>query len=598
MKSIVGHLYIVFFFLILLVPFFSMNHESGSVSEIDNKVLAGFPGWGEGFQDGVELYIRERLGGRDEMIMAYTLLNDFVFHEMVHPSYTYGKDGYVFPKMHSNIVYSDFHYEFVQMVSKIDTYCKDRGTKFYFLFSPEKQSVYSRYLPEGVNYNDEWVDELIYEMENRGITCVDNKAYLTNLSYDKAVFNQKYDAGHWNDLGCFYGMNNLYARMQIDIPEVTLLCLDDFDITMKHEDTLAVSKFPINEDVPLFQTKVKYEDLSEKARREILLNQNYSGFHYYINKEANANRKPKILIFQGSYLNGRPTFLIANASEEVGVHNYQNILNFDYYYNIFSPDVVIFEVAEYVFDDQYFSYQDMKNFDLPPALAGETHVLGEEAGRLLAEIEEYPSSVIGTILRGNCIDTLHIDRSIPDSKYVYLYSNDYIYDLRKEDGGKGYQVSVEGGKLQADKSAKLVIQNEEGIKYYSSIEIREMIPILGDEVTYTENTRKVGNKYIFDSYVDKNSFSWVGLMVYDSKTDTYLDVFGMGGEESKKVSDSYVHNSESGIYTVTVKANSTLADESVSYEVYLERGQRYYVEYMIDSFSETQIKISDFKFVH
>ncbi|MEI3142028.1 MAG: hypothetical protein V8S77_01985 [Oscillospiraceae bacterium] len=35
------------------------------------------------------------------------------------------------------------------------------------------------------------------------------------------MFNRQYDAGHWNELGCFYGTKHLLARIHEDIPEVT-----------------------------------------------------------------------------------------------------------------------------------------------------------------------------------------------------------------------------------------------------------------------------------------------------------------------------------------------------------------------------------------
>ena len=45
------------------------------------------------------------------------------------------------------------------------------------------------------------------------------------------------------------------------------------------------------------------------------------------------------------------------------MHDYQNVLNFPYYVNMFQPDCVIFEVAEYTFSNEYFDYEKMKNLD-------------------------------------------------------------------------------------------------------------------------------------------------------------------------------------------------------------------------------------------
>ena len=581
----------------LIIPSLAINHQSNAISEIDNKVLTQFPEWGEGFQDGVEIYIRERLGGRDGMITAYTVVNDFLFQEMVHPTYTYGKDGYVFFKMHDNIEYSEFHQEFVRMVSKIDTYCKERGIKFYFLFDPEKISVYRRYLPEGVNYENEWVDQLINEMENMGIVCINNTDYLTALSYEEIIFNKKYDAGHWNDLGGFYGLNHLFGRIHEDFAMVEPLSLNDFDISVEHKDSLPVSEFKIDEDVPKFQLKTRYKDYSAEVYKEIKIDPSYQHFHYYVNQEENAKSNPKILTFQGSYLNGRPPFIIANASTEIGIHNYQNILDFDYYFNIFRPDIVIFEVAEYVFSDRYFNYGRMKNLDFSPGLFDKLNISEEEAEELLAEIDEYPISVSGIIQEGKYVDTLIIDKMIPESKYAYLYTNGQVYDLRRENE-KGYVLCIEHGKLVDDKQARLIIQNEDGRKYHIGAEIRKACPVFNVAFEHSPNAIKIGDSYIFNTYTEGNAFSWVGLMLYDPQEDSYPDVFGIGYEAGENVSDTYVHTYESGNYKIYFKANSNAADETYCYEVYLEQGKKYYVEYTVDVFTETKIVISDFEFVH
>ena len=596
MKPFSRYVYAVAFIAILLIPFLVMDHESNAVSEIDNKVLSEFPEWGEGFQDGVETYVSERLGGRDKMIAAYTILNDYMFQEMEHPMYTYGKDGYVFFKMHDNVKYGDFHQEFVRMVSKIDTYCKERGVKFYFLFSPEKLSVYRRYLPEGVNYENGWVDQLIDELENMGVVCINNTDYLTALSNEKAVFNKKYDAGHWNDLGCFYGLNHLFSRIHEDFPVVEPLSLSDFNVSVEHKDSLLVSEFKIDEDVPAFQLKTRYKDYSADIYKEIEINPDYQHFHYYVNRGDRTGSKPKILTYQGSYLNGRPPFIIANASTEVGIHSYQNILNFEYYFNIFKPDIVIFEVAEYVFSNGYFNYEGMKKLDLPPAVYDGSNDL-KEAGQLFTEMEEYPISANGVLWEGEYIDTLVIDKVIPESKYIYLYTDGQMYDLKK-DGEKGYTVCVEHGKIRAEEPAQLIIQNEGGIRYYTDARIRKPISVLNKIYEHSKNALKRSGGYTFNTYTEGNTFSWVGLMLYNPKTDSYPEVFGRGYEAGENVSDIYIHKYESGNYRIFVKANSNMADEAYCYDVYLEQGQEYFVEYTVDGFTETEIKISDFKFLY
>lgn len=68
----------VLFFSIIMVPVLLFNFEEGVISEIDNRELAQNPFLKEkeGEEDltqNIENYISDRIGLRDEMILAYTV---------------------------------------------------------------------------------------------------------------------------------------------------------------------------------------------------------------------------------------------------------------------------------------------------------------------------------------------------------------------------------------------------------------------------------------------------------------------------------------------------------------------------------------------
>ena len=137
---------VVVFCLVILLPLFFFNFESNSVSEIDNRLLAEKPLTNiEGdVTKSLETYIGDRIGFRDEMILGYTVLNDRVFNKMVHPSYTYGKDGYVFGAgITTSGMFNDYHIAFADMVMKLQQYCEERNVPFLFVFNPAKPAVYS-----------------------------------------------------------------------------------------------------------------------------------------------------------------------------------------------------------------------------------------------------------------------------------------------------------------------------------------------------------------------------------------------------------------------------------------------------------------------
>lgn len=74
-----------------------------------------------------------------------------------------------------------------------------------------------------------------------------------------------------------------------------------------------------------------------------------------------AEGAPRVLSFQGSYMNGMGYKFLENSfGEYIIVHAYQNIFNLDDYFNMFQPDCVIFETAEYTLTDDYYDLETMK----------------------------------------------------------------------------------------------------------------------------------------------------------------------------------------------------------------------------------------------
>jgi len=250
--------------MILVLPIAFIDTEKNKKSLLDNRVLAELPkSDSPSFNSEFEDYLQDRIGFRSPFVTGYQLVNSIVAKELKHPLYTYGKNGYVFLTIQNNIEFSDYHKLFADTVIRMSNYCKQKGVPFYFMLDPEKSSVYRRYLPNGVNYNDEWVDVLLDYLQDNGVTVINNKELLIEKSYTEQVFNRKYDAGHWNDLGRFYGTNNLWATAKKDFPNVSEYTLDEFDVSTKVGKYLSNSAFPVNERTPKLELKCDYVDISD-----------------------------------------------------------------------------------------------------------------------------------------------------------------------------------------------------------------------------------------------------------------------------------------------------------------------------------------------
>lgn len=438
---------VICFAWIILIPILTFNFDEDAISAIDNRKLTVNPFSAEEMEGrdltaNIENYVDDRIGLRDEMIRTYTILNDKIFGKMIHPSYVYGKDGYVFSSgLTVYPCYGEFHETFADMVLKIQNYCTDRDIPFLFVFNPAKPAILTEYIPKGMNYDREWVDLFLEALDERGVRYIDNTEILREKTLEgKVVFNKKYDANHWNDLGAFYGTNQILQTMQKYIQEIHVNEKGDLTFGEIRQTTLPVSEFPIDEMVPNIEINTPYESLAEEYYEELSLDVNFQGFNYLMNSKRIKEGSPRALVFQGSYMNGHGSKYLANAfGEYISVHDYQNVIDFPYYFNIFKPDCVVFEVAEYTFSNGYFNLGRMKAMNLNPVLKS---VLAEDNDIQEKKLKEDEFSVE----KGKTLTKIKW-KTDEDISYGWLRVNqDIVYDLDKNESG--YETTILTGEYE------------------------------------------------------------------------------------------------------------------------------------------------------
>ena len=117
---------------------------------------------------------------------------------------------------------------------------------------------------------------------------------------------------------------------------------------------MPVSEFKINESVPSFV--LKDQDSVKNITDQydwVEVDPVYSVKLVFENTKANQDL-PNVLFFHGSYYNRNQEFYKSAFKETYVIHNYGNILNFDYYFEAFEPDCVILETSEYATHRNYF----------------------------------------------------------------------------------------------------------------------------------------------------------------------------------------------------------------------------------------------------
>lgn len=451
--------WIVLFFLLLMLPVVFFEWEENVVSEIDNRQLTNNP-FGENATEGADLttqleqYVQDRIGFRDQMISGYTQLNDKLFHKMIHPLYEYGKDGYIFSRQKENVELGEVHRDFAEMLAQIQQYCQQRGVLFLFVLDPEKAAIYPDELRDGIHYDNSWVQEFEALLEEKGVRYLDNTQLLRDKrEQGEQVFNRQYNAGHWNDLGAFYGVNQMLQTLSEDFDAITPNRKEDFVIGERLNETLLSSRFPIHETEPDFGRTCPIEDKTPEYEQEIERNYQHRGFGYYLNPEKQAAGVPKTLVFQGSYLNEMGVkFLQTGLGEYIHIHNYENVLDFDYYFNIFQPECVVVEAAEYTLNDTYFNAQRLKDFSLNPALKQDDGMVQQALEQLEMTVEE-----------GETLATVRL--SLPENtQYGYLCVGERTFDLRR--GEKGWEVTLEKMSWDPRKASVVLVDSQDGMTEY------------------------------------------------------------------------------------------------------------------------------------
>lgn len=352
---------IVIFLFIIVLPIFSMNLKPNQVSSIDNRKLIDSSEIlsQDNITENVESYIEDRIGFRTEMVNVYTKGMDLLFDEMIHPSYQYGKDGYIFSKLREDPLNKEFQEVYSDFILNFQNYCIDRDIKFLYSLEPGKTSIYSEFLPDGYNYDSKNTDYLLSLLKDKNVNYLYTGQALMDAKNSKEVFDKKYDANHWNETGATVGISSIIDKLRDLDSTVDKFDINKFEPVEYTNTTLPASYFSINEKTTHYNLKKDNSIPVTDFNNEIKISEQFRNFTHY--KNPNNKDAPKILIFAGSYFQGRDKFLTESFSELVRIHNYHNVVDYEYYINIFNPDIVLFESTEYTHTNYYFPVDKMKN---------------------------------------------------------------------------------------------------------------------------------------------------------------------------------------------------------------------------------------------
>lgn len=371
--------FIIALLLIIIIPILAFNAKKDQISEIDNRNLTelfpeedkankkpfSFPVMSMQFED----YLSDRIGFREQMLGIYGNGYKNIFGILKHPSYEYGKDGEAFYKFHDEKLNKKFVDDFNNFMGSVDRYLESRNIDFVFAANPAKNHLYPEEIPEYVHTSYQNMDYLRTLLPNNFFTSVDNIDYLQNVEATDRIFNKSFDVGHWTEYGAIIGISNMIEPLRRKYPTIGEISFTQYNKQQATAEYLPNSKIRIDEEITKFHPKdpqhISPEEYQQKLQSELKLHPTHRTFR--IDQNPNNPDAPVLMIFRGSFMNHKEDFYADAFSEVIGIHNYENIYDLDYYLNLFKPDIVIFEVAASAFSEDYFNPRSLRSVKFNPA---------------------------------------------------------------------------------------------------------------------------------------------------------------------------------------------------------------------------------------
>lgn len=447
---------------LIVVPVCFVDWEPESFSPADNKMKSDIPAWNDeagdlalAFKDyagRVDSFLEDRIGFRAELVASYGLLNDKFFGVMTHPLYEYGKDGYTFFRFSDAAVSDEYLESFAAYVKSMQDYCQQRGIAFLFALSPAKMRVYSDEIPDTVSWSPTDIERLKAYLDEFDIEYVDQgDAVIEAKQRGVQVFNKVYDAGHWNSDGMFAGAQAIVDRLQelgFDVDDIDIA---NYYRANEQQKVLPASNYPIDEQTFKYQLADPSlgAELIDGFMSNLAVNSSFRTTSYFAND--NHPNDLSVLMMQGSYYNTQGTMLQHQFDSFARVHSYQNIFSLPYYIDVFDPDIVIFENADYVYSSNYYRSDWLAELDLPEVFGNvaDLPVVSETMGPALTFDPE------STIVNFS-VDTSSIGDTEGSGASAYVLIGDRILDTVSNRDGI-FWWGVKTSELEEAREAVVVI---------------------------------------------------------------------------------------------------------------------------------------------
>jgi len=359
---------IVFFFGLIwlpviqtLVPFVKEPPNS------ERRVLAAFPTIPNLTLDSIKEfrfhlgdYINDNLGFRRLLIQWSSLVKIRLLDMFSIENVIIGKDGWLFyNNPDDGIGINDYlgktNYSLEQLeaikgnLDQIRNSLSKRGIRFLLCIAPNKQTIYSEYLPEKIrNYAGKTcLDQLVqYIRENGDITLVDFRSVLLSGKQNYPVYLRT--DTHWTIFGAFLAYKRIMTEIVKTHQGAKVLDMNEMSVTTQKTtgdgDLAGMLSLVGFFDEQYVNVEPNTSFMSKKLAQEF----NYTRGRQIHFSEGPVRNAPRLLVFGDSFMADLFPFLAESFSKSVWLQS----RSIDYkLIDREQPDIVVLEICERYHDE-------------------------------------------------------------------------------------------------------------------------------------------------------------------------------------------------------------------------------------------------------
>lgn len=181
-----------------------------------------------------ESYINDNLPFRNQMIRLDNMIKYYIFRSSSTDRVAIGKDNWLFYTKRddgdpigcykgTNLLSEQELALIEQNLTEVRDELADRGIEFVLFIAPNKERIYSSYMPwyygePAENYAvQQIVDYLKKNTDIRVVYPIDELMKAVNYYGDRALLYHKTDT-HWNELGAYVGTRELLKELGVILP--------------------------------------------------------------------------------------------------------------------------------------------------------------------------------------------------------------------------------------------------------------------------------------------------------------------------------------------------------------------------------------------